>query len=100
MLHRGDTLTMTPPVTGNGMAMAFESAEMAVEPLAAYSHGRLNWTQAQQQIARRCAAAFSRRLAETRWLQWTMISPALQSRLGPILLRSEWLWRLMFTQTR
>jgi 2-polyprenyl-6-methoxyphenol hydroxylase-like FAD-dependent oxidoreductase len=96
----GDTLTMTPPVTGNGMSMAFESAEMAVEPLTAYSRGELNWMQAQRQIARRCDAAFSRRLAWARFLQWMMISPALQSRLGSMLLRSDWLWRLMFTQTR
>src|SRR5207302_9370024 len=33
----GDALTMIPPVTGNGMSMAFESAEIAIEPLAAYS---------------------------------------------------------------
>ena len=96
----GDALTMTPPVTGNGMSMAFESAEMAVEPLTAYSQGKLNWAQVQQQIARRCDAAFSRRLAWARFLQWMMISPALQNRLGLMLLRSDWLWRLMFTQTR
>jgi 2-polyprenyl-6-methoxyphenol hydroxylase-like FAD-dependent oxidoreductase len=96
----GDALTMTPPVTGNGMSMAFESAEMAMEPLAAYSEGKLNWTQAQRQIAQRCDAAFSRRLAWARLLQWLMISPALQSRLGSSLLRSDWLWRLMFTHTR
>ena len=96
----GDALTMTPPVTGNGMSMAFESAELAVEPLAAYSQGKLNWPQAQQQIARRCDAAFARRLAWARLLQWLMISPALQGRLGFLLLRSDWLWRLMFTQTR
>jgi hypothetical protein len=29
-----------------------------------------------------------------------MISPALQGRLGSVLLRSDRLWRLMFTQTR
>jgi flavin-dependent dehydrogenase len=91
---------MTPPVTGNGMSMAFESAEMAVEPLTAYSQGKLNWTQARQQIARRCDAAFARRLVWARFLQWMMISPALQGRLGSMLLRSDWLWRLMFTQTR
>ena len=28
----GDSLTMIPPVTGNGMSMAFESAELAVNP--------------------------------------------------------------------
>jgi len=96
----GDTLTMTPPVTGNGMSMAFESAEIAIGSLAAYSQGRLNWPQAQQQIARCCDAAFSRRLAWARLLQWMMISPVLQSGLGSMLLRSDWLWRLMFTQTR
>jgi 2-polyprenyl-6-methoxyphenol hydroxylase-like FAD-dependent oxidoreductase len=96
----GDTLTMTPPVTGNGMSMAFESAELAVEPLAAYSRGKLNWLQVRQQIAHRCDAAFSRRLAWARLLQWMMISPALQGRLGSRLLRSDRLWRLMFTQTR
>ena len=96
----GDTLTMTPPVTGNGMSMAFESAELAVEPLAAYSRGKLNWSQARRQIARRCDAAFSRRLAWARFLQWMMISPARQTRLGLMLLRSDRLWRLMFTHTR
>jgi 2-polyprenyl-6-methoxyphenol hydroxylase-like FAD-dependent oxidoreductase len=96
----GDTLTMTPPVTGNGMSMAFESAEMAVEPLADYSRGRLNWTQARRQIAARCDSAFSRRLAWARLLQWMMISPMLQGRLGAKLLRSDRLWRLMFTRTR
>src|SRR5262249_51786072 len=29
----GDALTMIPPVTGNGMSMAFEAAEMSIEPL-------------------------------------------------------------------
>jgi 2-polyprenyl-6-methoxyphenol hydroxylase-like FAD-dependent oxidoreductase len=96
----GDTLTMTPPVTGNGMSMAFESAELALEPLAAYNQGRLDWAQARRQIARRCDTAFSRRLAWARLLQWMMISPVLQSRLGPILLRSDSIWRFMFTRTR
>jgi 2-polyprenyl-6-methoxyphenol hydroxylase-like FAD-dependent oxidoreductase len=96
----GDTLTMTPPVTGNGMSMAFESAEMAVGPLADYSRGRLNWTQARRQIAARCDAAFSRRLAWARFLQWLMISSALRGRLGAALLRSDRLWRLMFARTR
>ncbi len=96
----GDALTMTPPVTGNGMSMAFESAEMALEPLVAFSQGKVSWRQARQQIARRCDAAFSRRLAWARLLQWLMISPALQGRLGSVLLRSDRLWRMMFMQTR
>jgi 2-polyprenyl-6-methoxyphenol hydroxylase-like FAD-dependent oxidoreductase len=96
----GDALTMTPPITGNGMSMAFESAELAIAPLAAYSRGELDWSQTQRQIAQRCDAAFSRRLAWARCLQWMMISPALQGRLGSMLLRSDWLWQWMFTHTR
>jgi 2-polyprenyl-6-methoxyphenol hydroxylase-like FAD-dependent oxidoreductase len=96
----GDALTMTPPVTGNGMSMALESAEFALEPLAAYSEGRLDWAWARRQIARCCDTAFASRLAWARRLQWLMISPALQGRPGPVLLRSEWLWRFMFIRTR
>jgi menaquinone-9 beta-reductase len=96
----GDALTMTPPVTGNGMSMAFESAEMAVDPLAAYSRGELNWASARRQIALDCDAAFSRRLAWARALQWLMVSPAIHSALGKVLLRSDSLWRLLFAQTR
>ncbi len=96
----GDALTMTPPVTGNGMSMAFEAAELAWGPLADYSCGALDWPQARRQIARNCDAAFSRRLAWARFLQWMMISPVVQGRLGPMLLRSRWVWQLMFTRTR
>jgi 2-polyprenyl-6-methoxyphenol hydroxylase-like FAD-dependent oxidoreductase len=96
----GDALTMTPPVTGNGMSMAFESAEAAIEPLAAYSCGQLNWNEARRQIAYRCDAAFSRRLAWARILQWMIISQTVPDGLKKFLLRSDWLWKLMFAQTR
>ena len=96
----GDALTMTPPVTGNGMSMAFESAELAIGPLTDYSRGKLSWSEAQRQTARRCDATFSRRLAWARLLQWLMISPALQSRLGARLLHSDRLWQWLFTHTR
>jgi 2-polyprenyl-6-methoxyphenol hydroxylase-like FAD-dependent oxidoreductase len=96
----GDALTMTPPVTGNGMSMAFESAEAAIEPLAAYSFGRLKWSEAQRQIASRCDTQFSRRLAWARALQWMIVSRALHTGLKKFLLRSDSLWKLMFVQTR
>lgn len=96
----GDALTMTPPVTGNGMSMAFESAEAAIEPLVAYSRGEISWAEAQHQIALRCDAAFSRRLGWARALQWMMVSPAIHYGLKKFLLRSDSLWRLMFAQTR
>ncbi len=96
----GDALTMTPPVTGNGMSMAFESAEIAIEPLTTYSRGGMGWTQTQRRIAEACDATFARRLAWARFLQWLMFSPVLRSGAGSCLLRSEWLWQLMFAKTR
>jgi len=96
----GDRLTMTPPVTGNGMSMAFESAALAVQPLAEYSRGGIEWPAARRRIARECDEAFSRRLAWARLLQWMVISPLFQGRLAPFWLRSGWLWRTMFARTR
>jgi menaquinone-9 beta-reductase len=96
----GDALTMTPPVTGNGMSMAFESAEIAVEPVGAYSRGEINWTDVKRQVAARCDAAFSRRLAWARLLQWMMVARAVQGGFGEFLLRSNWVWQFMFARTR
>ena len=96
----GDAVTMIPPVTGNGMSMAFESAEMAVEPLTRYSRGEINWAEARDSIARACDAAFAARLAWARRLQWLMFSPALRTPLGKCLLRSDSLWKLLFAKTR
>jgi len=96
----GDALTMIPPVTGNGMSMAFESAALAVEPLRAYAHGQLTWGQAQQAIARDFDRAFASRLKWARWLHRLMFDPAVQKLFASALLRSDWFWRLMFAKTR
>lgn len=96
----GDALTMIPPVTGNGMSMAFESAELALQPLVRYARGELSWLQTQQTIALACDQLFARRLTWAKWLQWMMFSPALQGRLGNLVLGSGWLWQVLFTRTR
>lgn len=96
----GDALTMIPPVTGNGMSMAFESAAMAIAPLTAYSRGQLRWTQAQRSLAGACDARFGRRLAWAKFLHWLMFTSILQGPLGAPALRSDWLWELLFTKTR
>jgi hypothetical protein len=96
----GDAVTMIPPVTGNGMSMAFESAEIATEPLANYSNGKISWPEARRKIAADCDAAFSQRLAWARFLQWMMFNVAPRPILGSITLRSDWLWKMMFSKTR
>ena len=96
----GDAITMIPPVTGNGMSMAFESAEMAVEPLAAWSRGEFSWAQTRQTLASQCDAAFARRLAWAKWLQRMMLAPSLQDILVRFIAHSEWFWRTAFERTR
>jgi hypothetical protein len=96
----GDALTMTPPVTGNGMSMAFEAAELAVEPLVKWSRGESAWVSAQQAIARACDAAFKWRLLWAGRLQQLMFAPAIRGKLGGLVLGSDWFWRVMFARTR
>lgn len=96
----GDAITMIPPLTGNGMSMAFESAEIAIDPLARWSRGELSWIEAQQQIARGCDATFARRLAWAKWLQRILLTPALQNPLITVAARSDRFWRAAFECTR
>jgi flavin-dependent dehydrogenase len=96
----GDALTMIPPITGNGMSMAFEAAELALEPLSAYSRGEIPWTEAQQTTVSACETAFARRLEWSRRLQWMMFTPLLRGRWAGVPLRCHWLWRLLFDRTR
>jgi 2-polyprenyl-6-methoxyphenol hydroxylase-like FAD-dependent oxidoreductase len=96
----GDAITMIPPVTGNGMSMAFESAEIAIEPLSRFSRNEMNWTEARDTIARACDTAFAERLTWAHRLQWLMFSPMLRTPLGKILLRSDGLWNFLFAKTR
>lgn len=96
----GDALTMIPPVTGNGMSMAFESAAWAAEPLAAYSRGERTWDESRIAIARRCDAGFARRLRWARWLQWMLLHRGSRRALLALGDRCDWLWRAWFHQTR
>ncbi len=96
----GDALTMIPPASGNGMSLAFESAQLAAGPLAAFSAGGIQWNAARRQVARLCDEAFSRRLRWANWLQRLMFSPAVRSPFGKILFQSDAFWQMMFARTR
>jgi len=96
----GDAITMIPPVTGNGMSMAFESAGMAVEPLTAWSRGEISWAQARRTLAGQCDDVFARRLAWAKGLQRMMLTPSLQNILVRFVARSDWFWRTAFERTR
>ncbi len=96
----GDALTMIQPVTGNGMSLAFESAQLAVEPLAAFSRGEMSWAQAREKIARACDESFSRRLRWANRLQQFLLSSSLPNQIKSFAGRSDWFWRFAFERTR
>lgn len=96
----GDALTMIPPLTGNGMSMAFESAELGVEPLAQYSRGDVTWEKARGQIAMRCDETFARRLRWGGWIQRGIFHPFCRRVVFFFAARSEKLWRGMVGLTR
>lgn len=58
----GDSACMIPPFTGNGMSMAFESAECALQPALDYACGRQSWDQAAAALKKAHQQRFRRRL--------------------------------------
>jgi flavin-dependent dehydrogenase len=76
----GDAAAMIPPFTGNGMAMAFQSAESALDPLLDFARGKTDWvstcaaSQAALQARFRVRLASSRALhpflLQGRWQRW------------------------------
>lgn len=58
----GDSACMIPPFTGNGMSMAFESAECALQPALDYAGGHQTWDQAAAASQKAHHQRFRRRL--------------------------------------
>ena len=87
-------------MTGNGMSMAFESAELALDPLVKFSRGQLAWTQAQQEFALTCDSSFTPRLRWAAWLQRALVLPPARSALFFLAARIECCWRGLFKRTR
>jgi hypothetical protein len=82
------------------MSMAFESAEIAIGPLLAFSRGEMNWAAARRAVAVECDRTFARRLRWARGLQTLMFSPIARSRLGAPISKSDWLWKFFYARTR
>lgn len=74
----GDALAMTPPFTGNGMAMAFQSAEVVLPHLLSYARGAVDWTQTCGATQRALRGRFRMRLASAGALHSFLLHPARQ----------------------
>jgi flavin-dependent dehydrogenase len=74
----GDAGAMIPPFTGNGMAMAFQSAEAALDPLLEYARGATNWAQTCQAIRAALSPRFRTRLFSAHALHSFLLQPRRQ----------------------
>lgn len=81
IIHLGDAHGLIPPFTGNGMAVALQSAETALDPLLAYARGAADWTATCNVTTSTLQRRFRVRLAMARALHPFF----LRSQLQPVL---------------
>ncbi|MGJ3241540.1 MAG: NAD(P)/FAD-dependent oxidoreductase [Opitutales bacterium] len=82
-LRIGDSYTVIPPFTGNGMSMAFESAEAALAPLLTWARNEADWPATLQAANQALDWRFRTRLATARTLH-----PLIYRRWGQAALQS------------
>lgn len=80
----GDACAMIPPFTGNGMAMAFQSAAAALDPLLSYTRGEAEWPTTCAVVQTTLENCFRLRLATAKVLHPFVLEPV----------RQRWLTRL------
>jgi menaquinone-9 beta-reductase len=68
----GDAAHMIPPFTGNGMSMAFESADCALDPALDYASGKTSWSAAANECARAQSRRFRKRMAAAGAMHWIL----------------------------
>lgn len=71
----GDSHSIIPPFTGNGMSMALEAAALAVEPLVDYAHHDSSWDETLQRIQSAAEEKFHRRLQLADICQQLLLAP-------------------------
>jgi 2-polyprenyl-6-methoxyphenol hydroxylase-like FAD-dependent oxidoreductase len=76
VLSLGDSHAIIPPFTGNGMTMAFQSAETALPHLLAYAQGKLPWSAALALTEKHLRTRFRKRLASAKLLHPLLFHPA------------------------
>lgn len=78
----GDAGAMIPPFTGNGMAMAFQGAEAALDPLLAYARGGIEWPETRDAVHQALVRRFRVRLAAANLLHPFLLRPPRQRWTG------------------
>lgn len=99
-LRLGDSYAMIPPFTGNGMTMAFQSAEIALQPLLDYHADRSTWQAAVDAIRSEHQRRFARRLRWAMRLHPFMRHPVGQRSLAELARIHAIPFGLFFEKTR
>jgi len=96
-IRLGDAAGLIPPFTGNGMALAFQSAETALPHVLAYARGNVAWSITCERTRTALRRRFHRRLAVARSLHSFLLVPSRQ-RFICALARAHLLpYRLLYT---
>ncbi|HVR35293.1 MAG TPA: FAD-dependent monooxygenase [Methylomirabilota bacterium] len=96
----GDAMSMIPPITGNGMSIALESASLAVEPLTCYARESISWRAAVDRYRAGCRRAFRWRLRSAACLHGVLFRAPLAGAMIRCVLRWDPAWRWLFGGTR
>jgi len=81
-LRLGDAWAMIPPFTGDGMAMAFTSAALALDPLASWARGEVPWDRTVHSIQAALGEIFRVRLTSASFLHPFLFNRKLQHGLS------------------
>jgi flavin-dependent dehydrogenase len=96
----GDSAAMIPPLTGNGMSMAFESAVLASAALRRYCAGSCGWDAALREYRRAWGERFGRRLRWASFVQRLVFNSQAQGAFFLMAKAAPLLPNLLFARTR
>lgn len=80
----GDACAMIPPFTGNGMAMAFQSAAEVVHPIVRYARAEIPWLQACRTATSSLRRRFRLRLSSAELIHSFLLRPNRQRLLASL----------------
>lgn len=97
VLCAGDASRMIPPFTGNGMSMAFESADLLASELIPWSRGEVTWMEVRRCAEEKMTRHFKKRMHLAQALHIPLMHPMWQKVTSAItpkgLLPTDWLFR-------
>ena len=100
MLGIGDSESIIPPFTGNGMSMALQAAEMGISPLEQYANHQQSWQQTLQSVHELQHRRFLRRLTFSQWMHRLILAPSLRRPLEILSTNQLLPFRFLYSVTR